>query len=183
MAKLRARRCFLGATSSPRLPIHLCVFFSHPFTSSKSLLPRKNSPLATDLVSPLPATCKTRRQEGNKAAQMQTDAERELVPRPTSDLYISTYTDSPDLPHQSLSCSSCLHWHHIISRLANDKVANRYLSCPGPFLRQCRPPPGALQLHHSMWRTTACSLSCSCWLQEHTTSRVGRKERRQESLY
>lgn len=78
VARLRTRRCFLGATSSPCLPSHLCVFFSHPFTSSKSLVPRENSPLATDLVSPLPAICKTRRQEGKKAAQMQTNAERAL---------------------------------------------------------------------------------------------------------
>ena len=37
-------------------------------------VPYKNSPLATDLVSPLPATCKTWREESKYIAKRQTDA-------------------------------------------------------------------------------------------------------------
>lgn len=76
---------------------------------------------------------------------------------------IQTFKPIPGLPHWPLSWSSCLPWHHSIAWFANDKVANRYLSWIGPFLRQCRPPPGALQPNYWLWRTTASGLHCSCW--------------------
>lgn len=91
---------------------------------------------------------------------------------------IQTPETYPDLVNQLLSWSFCLPWHHSIAWLANNKSANHYLSCPGPSLRQYRPPPGALQPNYSLWRTTASGLHCSCWLQKHTTARVGRKEGR-----
>lgn len=89
----------------------------------------------------------------------------------------STYTDCwtyPDYP--SSCCSSCHPWHHSIAWLANDKVPNHYLSCPGPILRQCTPPPGALQPYYTLWRTTASSLCCSCWLKEYAATRIGLRE-------
>lgn len=143
-----------------------------PDAHSKQTLvePCKNSPLATDLVSPPPATCKTWKQEGNKVA---TGPDIPLPPILTQELSWLSLTTS-------LSGSSCLPWHHSIAGLANDKVLNRYLSRPGPSLRQHRPPPDALQLRYSMWRTTASSQRCSCWLQRHTTCREGMREGRKE---
>lgn len=66
------------------------------------------------------------------------------------------------------SCSCCLRWHHSIARLANDKVANRYLFLSMAtfiFTSVQRPPgPGALHPHLLTGGPQPPGMHCSCWL-------------------
>lgn len=98
----------------------------------------KNSPLATDLVSPLPATWKTRRQEVNEPAKMQ------------KDFHLHLALDSCAYPTRFC----CLPWRHSIAHYLMKTLTTTFpvqgpfftsaqttAWCPPAPLLTCRPQP------------------------------------------
>lgn len=104
----------------------------------------KNSPLATDLVSPLPATWKTRRQEVNEPAKMQKDFHLHLA-------------------HGFLRLSHLLLLSSLTSQhstLPNEN-SNHHFSCTGPFFYISTDHRLVSSSPTTHLQTTASGLRCS----------------------